>query len=108
MRTNLAADFDASRPRFTKQPHTACGGDMLAMNVMIAKIREQNVPRDYDFLANSGPAGQPEKRAPIAVVHDPVGHEIVILAVIKHGHTDHARILDRAPHHFVVLDAMTI
>ena len=82
MRTNLAADFHAARARFTKQPHTACGRDVLAMNVMIAKFREQNVPRDNDFLAGSGPAGQPEKRAPIAFVHHAIAHEIVILAVI--------------------------
>ncbi len=82
MRANFAADFYTTRTRFTQQAHTVGGREVLAMNVMIAKFREQNIAHDHRFLACRGPSGQPEKCAPIAFVHDAVANQIVILAMI--------------------------
>ena len=56
MRANFAADFYAPRMRFTKESHTASRREVLAMNVMIAKFREQNVAHDHRFFAGRGPA----------------------------------------------------
>ena len=108
MRANFAADFHAARPRFTNQPHAASGRDVLAMNVVIAKFREQDVAHHHRFLAHRRPAGQPEQRAPVAFVHHAIADEIVILTVVEHGHTNHSGIFNRAPHYFVILHALTI
>ena len=81
---------------------------MLAMNLMIAKFREQNVAHDNRFLARRRPARQTEQRAPITLMHHPVADQIVILTMIEHRHADHAGIFDRAPHQLVILNAMTV
>jgi hypothetical protein len=41
-------------------------------------------------------------------MHDSIADQIVILTMIEHRHTNHARIFHRAPHDFVVLNAMTV
>ena len=56
MRANFAADFDAARSSFTKQPHASGCADVLAMNRMIAEFREQNVAHDNRFFADGRPA----------------------------------------------------
>ena len=106
--TNFAADFHAARAGLADQAHTARGADVLAVNVMIAKLGQQNVPHHNRFFARSRPAGQTEQRAPVAFVDHAVANQIVILAMIEHRQSDHARVLDRTPHQFVVLDAMTV
>ncbi len=108
MRTNFAADFHAARSRFANQPHAAGRADVLAMNVMIAKFRQQNVAHHDRFFARGRPAGQAEQRAPVAFVNHAVADQIVILAMIEHRQSNHARILDRAPHQLVILNAMTV
>ena len=102
MRANFACDFHPARPRFTKKPHTAGCRDVLAMNVMVAKFREEDVTRDDRLPRRRGPARQAEQRAPITFVDDAIADEIVILAVIEQRYADHSRILDRAPHEFVI------
>ena len=108
VRTNFATDFHAARPRFAQQPHTAGSADVLAVNVMIAKLRQQNVAHDDGFFAGRRPARQTKQRAPIAFVHHAVADQIVILAMIEHRQAEHARIFDRAPHQFVILNAMAV
>src|SRR5947207_14931234 len=108
MRANLAAYFYSARPRFAKQPHTASCSEVLAMNRMIAKFREQNIAHYDRLFARRGPARQTEQRAPITLIHDAVADEIVILTVIQHRYLHHACILDRAPHQLVILNAMTV
>src|SRR5215471_6895733 len=108
MRTNLAADLDAACPSLTKQPYTARSRDVLAMNVMIAKFREQDVAHDYRFFAGRGPAGQAKQRAPITLVHHSVADQIVILTMVEYRQANHPRIFHGAPHHFVILNAMTV
>jgi hypothetical protein len=41
-------------------------------------------------------------------MHDSVADQIVVLTMVEHWHADHPRILDRAPHEFVILNAMTV
>ena len=62
-------------------------------------------------IASSPAAGQPgsaKQRAPITLMHHSVADQIVILTMVEHRHANHPRIFDRAPHEFVVLDAMTV
>src|SRR5207253_9366766 len=108
MRANLATYFYAARPRFAHQSHTSGCSEVLAMNRMIAKFREQNVAHYYRFFAGRGPARQPEERAPVAFVHDAIADQIVVLTMIEHGQINHTRVFDRASHHLVILNAMTI
>ena len=108
MRTNFATDFHASRARFADQADAPGRADVLTVNVMITKFGEQNVPHYDCFFAGRRPAGQTEQRAPITLVHDSAANQIVILAVIKDWKTNHARVLNCAPHQFVVLNTMTI
>src|SRR6266480_4568703 len=108
MRANLAAYFYSARPRFAKQPHTASCSEVLAMNRMIAKFREQNVAHYDRLFARRGPARQSEQRAPVALVRNSVTDQIVILTMIEHRQTHHAGILNRAPHHLVILNAVTV
>src|SRR5882724_4046801 len=108
MRTHLAANFHAAPSRFTKQSHTSGCSEVLAMNVMIAEFGEQNIAHDDRFFACGGPARQSEQCAPVAFVHDAVADQIVILAMIEYRHANHARVLDRASHHLVILNATTV
>ena len=78
------------------------------MNAVIAQFGEQNIACDDRFLARRRPAGQPEQRAPVAFVHHAVADQIVVLAMIEHRHADHPRVLDRAAHEFVILNAVTV
>src|SRR5213594_1338102 len=108
MRANLAAYFYAARARFTKQSHTSGCSEVLAMNRMTAKFSKQDVAHDYRFLAGRGPTRQPKQCAPVTFVHDAIADQIVVLTMIEHRHANHARIFDRTPHDFVILNAMTI
>src|SRR5204862_2512078 len=108
MRADFAANFHAARPSFTKQPYTACSRDVLAMNVMIAKFRQQNIPHHYRFFAGWRPAGQPKQRAPLTLMYHSVADQTVILTMIEYRHANHAGIFDGAPHEFVILNAMTV
>src|SRR5437763_3657934 len=108
MRTNFAAYFYPSRPRFPNQSNTSAGTDVLTMNVVIAKFREQNVAHDYGFFASGGPAGQTKKRAPITLMHNSAADQIVILTVVEQRHPNHPRIFHRAPHELVVLYTMAV
>src|SRR5882724_7385904 len=108
MRTNFAADLHAARARFAQQPHASGRAEVLAMDVMIATIGEEDVPHHDYFFTNSRPAGQPQERAPVTLMHDAVADEVVILAMVEHRHADHPRIFDGAPHELVVLDATPV
>ena len=108
MRTHFPADLHTARARFAKQPYASGGSQMQAMNVMIAKFREQNIAHDNDFLTRRRPARQTEQRAPTTLIHHPAADQIVIPALIKYRHTNHAGILNRAPHQFVILDTMPV
>ncbi len=78
------------------------------MNAMVAKFGQQNIPHHNRLFARGWPSGQTEQRAPVTFVHDPVTDQIVILTMIKHWQSNHARVLDRAPHQFMILHTMTI
>ena len=78
------------------------------MNVVIAQLRQENVARDDHFLARRRPAAQSEQRAPVALMHDSVAHQAVVLAMIHHRQVEHARILDRAAHELMILNAMAV
>ena len=108
MRTNFAADFYTTRSRFAQQAHAPAAADVLAMNVMIAKFGEENVAHHDRFLAGRGPARQPEQCAPVTFVHHSAADEIVILAMIEHRHAHHARVLRRASHQLVILNAVAV
>ena len=108
MRTNFAADFHSARPRLAQEPHASGRADVLAMDPVIAQFREEDVARDDRFLARRRPAGQAEQRAPVAFMHDAVADEVVVLAMIEHRQAEHARVLDRAAHQLVILDAMPV
>ena len=41
-------------------------------------------------------------------VYNPVTDQIVVLTMIEHRHANHARIFNRTPHEFVILNAMTV
>ena len=50
MRAGFAADFHTARPCFAQQSDTSGCTQVLAMNVMIAEFREQNIAHDNRFL----------------------------------------------------------
>ena len=62
MRTNFAADLDPARSCFAQEPHAPRGADVLAMNVVIASLGQQNIAGDDRFLAcrQANPAAQAE------------------------------------------------
>src|SRR5438105_7315365 len=91
MRADLAADLDPTSLRLAQNPDTACGTNMLAMNVMVAEFRHEDIAHDDRFLASAGPARQAEKRAPVTLMDHTCSDEIVILAVIENGEAYHAR-----------------
>ena len=57
MRANFAADLYAARPRFPQNPDASRRADVLAMDMMIAELREENVSHHDCFLARARPAG---------------------------------------------------
>ena len=58
VRANLATDLHSARPRFAQKPHAPGGADVLAMDVVVAELREQNIPHHDRFLAGARPARQ--------------------------------------------------
>src|SRR5438552_870947 len=108
MRTNFAPYFFTSRPRFPNQSNTFSRTEVLTMNAVIAKFREQNFAHDYGFFANRGPSGEAKKRAPITLMHNSVADQIVILTMVEQRHPNHPRIFHRAPHNLVVLYTMAV
>src|SRR6266403_104140 len=108
VRANFPADFYAACPRFTKESDAASRGDVLAMDVMIAKFREQNIAHHHRFFARRWPARQAEQCAPVTFMHDAIADQIVILTMIERGQVKHPRILHGTPHHLVILNTMTV
>ena len=108
MRADFAADLDPARLRFAQNPDAAGRADMLAVNVMVAQFRQEDVTHDDGFLACARPAGQAEERAPVTFVNHTRSDEIVVLAVVENREAHHARVLDGTAHQFVILDASPI
>src|SRR5437879_12487450 len=87
--------------------HTSSRADVLAMNAMVAKFGQQNIPHHNRLFARGRPSGQTEQRAPVTFVHDAVTDQIVILTMIKHWQSNHTRVLERATHPFMLLHTST-
>src|SRR5713101_4725937 len=98
MRANFSADLNAAGARFAEETHASRRADVLTMDLMIAKFREQNVAHHDRFLARGRPAGQTKQRTPIAFMNDTVADEVVILAMTEHRNSNHPRVLDGAAH----------
>ena len=81
---------------------------MLAMDGRAAESGEEDVAHDDHFLAGAGPAGQAEHGAPVALVHDALADEAVVLAMVEDGELEHAGVLEGAAHELVVLHAMAV
>ena len=105
---DFAGNFDAARAGLADEAHAAAGADVLAVDRGVAKFRQHDVAGDNHFLASAWPAGQSKAEAPLALVHDAIANNRVILAVIHHGEAEHAGVFHRAAHDFVVLDAMAV
>ena len=73
-----------------------------------AEFCQENISRNNDFLRGARPAVKAEYGAPVPFVHHPAAHHVVILAVVHYREIEHPSIFDRAPHHLMVLNAMTI
>src|ERR1700680_2949343 len=78
------------------------------MNPGAAEFCQENISRTDDFLRSARPAGQAEHGAPVSLVHHPASRHVIILAMVHHSEIEHTSVLDRAPHHFMVLNTMTI
>src|SRR6185295_16926343 len=102
MRTNFPAHFDSATSCFAQQSNASSRTDVLTMNLMITQLRQQNIAGDNRFFARRRPTWQPEKGAPVTLVHHAVPDEIVVLAMIEYRQPNHARVLNRAPHQLMV------
>ncbi len=81
---------------------------MLAVDRRVAEFREHDVARDDHLLTSARPAGKAKPEAPLALVHDTVADDRVVLAVVHDGETEHAGVFHCAAHDFVVLNAVAI
>jgi hypothetical protein len=81
---------------------------MLHVDARAGQFREEDVARDDHVLRDARPAGQAEHGAPVALVHDAAGGEVVVLAMVEGEEVEHAGVIERAAHDLVVLDAMAV
>lgn len=108
VRADFAGDFDAPGTGLSDEAHTAAGADVLAVDGRIAEFGQHDVAGDNHLLAGAWPAGQAEAKTPLALVHDSVADDRVVLAMVHDGEAEHAGVFHRAAHDFVVLDAMAV
>ena len=108
MRAGLAGNGHAALLGLAQQADAAGGAYMLAVDGRASEFGEEDVALHDHFLAHGGPAAQSELGAPVALVHDALGGELVILAMIHRGQVEHARVFERAAHEVVVLHAMAV
>ena len=108
MRADLGGDRHSSAAGITQQTDTARGADVLAVDGMSGLLGKQDVPRDDEILGKSGPTGQAEAGAPLPLVHDPVGTQGRLLAMIHDREAELAGIFNRTAHHAVILDATAV
>ena len=81
---------------------------MLTVNFCAGKFREQNIARHNHFLARRRPAAQTERGAPVTFMHHAVGHERIILTMIKQRQVKHLGVLAGAAHEIVILHTMAV
>ena len=104
----FAGDGETALARFAEQADTFAGTDVLAMDMSAGEFGQLDVAGHHQLLARGRPAPEPEHGAPETLVHDPIAHQRVVLAMIHQGQVEHGGILERASHQFVVLHAMTV
>jgi hypothetical protein len=108
VRTDFAADRYAAPACLTQNWNTPGGTEMLAMNRCAGEFREQGIARHDDLFAYRWPAGQAELSGNTALVHHAFAHEIIVLAMVHDREAKHPRVLARAAHDFMALNAMPI
>ena len=108
VRADFATERDAAGTGLAQDPDAASAAEVLAMDGGAAGLSQKRVALDNDFLADGGPAGESQHRADVALVHDSLADEVVVLAMVHDGQSEHAGVLEGAPHEFVVLDATPV
>ena len=108
VRADFAGERNAARARFAQDADAAGRAEVLAVDGVPVSSASRALRCDDDFLADRRPAGQAEHGAPVAFVHHAFADEIVVLAMVHHDEVEHARVLERAAHDFVVLHAMAV
>ena len=106
--TGLSGEGQAALFGGAQQAHAAGRAQVLTMHARAGDLGQEDVPGHDQFLSGRRPAAQPQRGAPIALVHHPIGHQRDVLAMIQHRQVEHLRVLERAAHHLVVLHAMTV
>src|SRR3981081_3060713 len=108
MGTKLARDGNAASARVAEKPDAAGRTQVLAVNASAAELGQQDVAHNNAHLDCSWPSRQPKDRTPVALVHDTVAYQIIILAMVEHGEIKHPGIFDRTSHQLVILYAMAV
>lgn len=108
VRADFSGDGDAASARPPQDADAACRREVLAVDVSAGEFGELGVALDDDFFAERGPAGQAERGAHVAFVHDAFADEVDVLAMVHDGEVEHFGVFQGAPHEFVVLDATAV
>ena len=108
MGAGFAGNGNAAGFGFAQKADAAGGAHVLAMDFGAGEFGQENVAGDNGFFADGRPAAQAESRAPVAFVHDAIGNERIILAVIENREIEHAGVFEGAAHEFVILDAFAV
>ena len=81
---------------------------MLTVNRGVAQLGQHDISRHDHFLAGAGPPWDAQPETPLALVHDPIPHKRVVLAMIHHCQSEHPSVFHGAAHDFVILNAMSV
>ena len=73
MRAGFAGNLDATLFCLTNKFHRTRGGNVLAVDMPVHLLGNQNIARHDHVFANRRPPAQAERRAPMAFIHHAVG-----------------------------------
>src|SRR6266850_6186737 len=81
---------------------------MLTMHVTARRLGEEDVASYDHLLSGRGPTAQAEHSAPIALVHDAVADQRVILAMVHQRQIKHPGVFECPAHEFIALYTMAV
>src|SRR5437879_3809488 len=108
VRTGFPGDRHTPLLCFADEPNAPGCAEMLAMDMTACHFGKKDVAGDDHFFASRGPSVQAQSGAPIALVHDTITYQRVILAMIHQRQIKHPGVLKSAAHQFIALHTMSV
>ena len=108
VRRRFAGDRNPLRPGVAEQLHALLDADMLHMDLPADLAGEDDVAGNHELLGGSRNAVHPEQDGPFPFVHDAIGRERLLLAVVENRQIEGFRVFDHMAHERMVLNAAAV